>query len=385
MRKRIIIGIIVLLVAAGAYLVYRQVGARRRMNLATVRRGVISATVETTGRIQAARQARLSPQVSGIVQKVAAKPGDRVSQGDLLLKLSVSSLERAVRQAKLSLEIQELQLAQAKSGGDDASIAIARARLRQATVALQAAQAAYDKIAKKEGAATSVEAIALESAKVSYEIAKAEFDRAVHGAPAEEVALLTKQQDLARLALEDALERLEQANVRAPFAGTLLEVEVKENEIAHAGNPVIVLADTSTLEIVASIDEIDIGEVSVGQKVEIVLDAFPEKRLAGEITHIDPAAAPQRGSTVYEATVSFRGEGLAIRPGMGTNLTITTVERPQVLLVPSRAIQTIGRRKVVRVLEGGNVREVEVKTGLSNRVETEIISGLREGQIVRIE
>lgn len=383
--KKAVIVVFVFVVAAGGYWAYREFWPRRPGETAIARRGVISATVETTGRIQAAKQARLAPQVSGIVQRVYVRPGDAVAEGDLLLELKVPSLERAVRQAELNLEIHELQLAQAKSGGSDADIAIAKARLRQATVVLQAAQEDYDKIKDREDAPTSDKAIALENAKVAFEIAKASFEKAVHGAEADEIEILEKQRELAALTLEGAVEQLSQAQMRAPFAGTVLAVDTKEAQIAHGGNPIITLADLTRLEIVAQIDEIDIGEVSLGQAVEIILDAFPDKRLSGEVVHIAPAAIPQRGSTVYEATISFDNEGLPIRPDMGTNLTIITLEHDHALLVPNRAVQTVGSKKVVRVREGRHVREREVTVGLSNRQESEILDGLREGEVVLLE
>ncbi len=385
MRKWLIIGAALVLILAGAYLAYTRWRNGNGASTALVQRGVISSTVETTGSIGSARQVNLSPQVTGTVVRAAVATGDPVAAGDLLLELYDPALERAVRQAQLSLEIQELQLQQARYGGSDAEIAIATARLRQATVVLQAAQEDYDEIEGQEGAATSDEAIALESAKVSYEIAKAGFEGAVNGANSEQIALLTKQRDLARLSLESAEYQREQARLLAPFAGTVIAISVKEGEVAYARNPVLTLADLAQLQVVAQIDEIDIGAVAEGQEVEIVLDAFPGERLRGRITHIAPAATPQRGSTVYEATIAFSSEGLKVRPDMGSNVTIITLEKEGVLLVPNRAIQTIGQKQVVRVLEGGQFREREVIAGLSNRNETEIVEGLREGEIVLIE
>ena len=384
-RRIIILAIVLLLIGAAILLGYRYWANRRLGSTALVRYGVISSIVETTGRVQAPRQVDAAPQVSGMVVQVAVAAGSRVKRGDLLIELYDPGLERAVRQAQLNLEIRELQLENAKYGGSDAQIAIAMARVRQATVARQAAQDAYDDIAHQDGAATSDEAIALEAVKVNYEIAKAEFDRVVHGAEPNEVELLIKQRDQAKLSLEAAREQQAHALLLAPFDGTVLAVNVKMGEVAYARNPAIRLADLTRLEVIAQIDEIDIGAVTVGQKVQVVLDAFPGQPFQGEILHIAPAATPQRGSTVYEATIAFVPEGLDIRPDMSTNLTITTMERSNVLLVPNRAVQRIGQKRVVKVIQGHRVTESEVVVGLSNREVTEIISGLSEGQVVLLE
>ena len=384
-RRIIILAIVLLLIGAAILLGYRYWANRRLGSTALVRYGVISSIVETTGRVQAPRQVDAAPQVSGMVVQVAVEAGSRVKRGALLIELYDPGLERAVRQAQLNLEIRELQLENAKYGGSDAQIAIAMARVRQATVARQAAQDAYDDIAHQDGAATSDEAIALEAVKVNYEIAKAEFDRVVHGAEPNEVELLIKQRDQAKLSLEAAREQQAHALLLAPFDGTVLAVNVKMDEVAYARNPAIRLADLTRLEVIAQIDEIDIGAVTVGQKVQVVLDAFPGQPFQGEILHIAPAATPQRGSTVYEATIAFVPEGLDIRPDMSTNLTITTMERSNVLLVPNRAVQRIGQKRVVKVIQGHRVTESEVVVGLSNREATEIISGLSEGQVVLLE
>lgn len=385
MRRMLGIAVVLLLVAAGAYWLVVAQRARPQGATMVVRRGAISATVETTGRVRSARMARLASQVTGIVEQIPVKPGDQVAAQAILLQLSNPALERAVRQAEIQLEIQEAALVQARSGSSDAAIAIATARLRQATVVLQTVQKAYDKIANQQDAATSSEAISLEAAKVSYEVAKSEFQRAVHGASSDETAQLSRQRDAARLNLEAARAQLENAHLRAPFAGTVLEISVQENEIANAGSQLVILADMSRLEIVAPIDEIDVAEIAVGQQVEVLLDAFPEKRLSGQVTHLDPAAAPQRGSTVYEATIVLNQSEPGLRPDLGANLQITTLKREGVLLVPNRAIQRVGQRKIVRLVEGRRVREVEVTLGLANREETEVVRGLEEGQVCLVE
>ena len=383
--KKLVVGVLILALLGGGYWAYRAVRGSRPANTAVVRRGTITASVEAMGVVRAAREAHLSLKMGGTVQRIFVQVGGEVEEGEVLLTLDTRELERRVREAELSLEVQKLQLAKARAGPSDAEIEIAKANLRRATVAREAAQADYDEIADEEDAATSPEAVALERAKADYERARAEFERAVEGATPEEIELLEKQVALAEVALEEAKARLAEAQIIAPFAGTVTAIEVREGENVGALVPLITLSDLTTLEIVAQIDEIDVAEVAVGQKVQIRLDAFPGEELAGTITRVAPAATTERGSTIYQAVVRFERTDLPLRLGMGANLRITTLEKADVLLVPNRAIQPIGRKRVVRVLEGGNVREVEVVTGLSNESETEIVEGLREGEVVLVE
>ncbi|MFQ6059560.1 MAG: efflux RND transporter periplasmic adaptor subunit [Anaerolineae bacterium] len=383
--RNLVVGVLILALLGGGYWAYRAVMGQRPANTALVRRGAITARVEAMGMVRAAREAHLSLKMGGTVQRIFVQVGERVEEGQVLLTLDTSELERKVREAELNLEVQKLQLAEVRAGPSDAEIEIAKANLRRATVAREAAQAAYDEITDEEDAATSPEAVALEQAKTDYERARAEFERAVEGATPEEIELLEKQVALAEVALEEAKARLAEAQIIAPFAGTVTAIEVREGENVGALVPLITLSDLTTLEILAQIDEIDVAEVAVGQRVQIRLDAFPGQELTGTIIRVAPAATTERGSTIYQAVVEFEETDLPLKLGMGANLRITTLEKTDVLLVPNRAIQPIGRKKVVRVLEGSRVREVEVVTGLSNESETEIVEGLREGEVVLVE
>ena len=383
--RAIIIGILVLAAAAGGYWWYRVGVTRRVASTVLVRRGTITATVETTGQVRSARQVELSLPFGGRVKRVAVSVGDEVEAGQLLLELEAPDAERRVREAELNLEIRQLQLDRVRAGASPEEIEIAQANLRKAALAKQVAQAAYDEIADEENAEASPEALALQQATIDYQIAQRNYERLVNGPPTDELAALEKQLESAQLALERAQAQLKEMRLSTPWAGTVVRVEANEGEMVSAYRPVVVIADLPSLQILAEVDEIDVAEVAPGQEVEIRLDAYPGQTLPGTIVSLAPAASPQRGSTVYEAVVEFDAEGLALRLGMGANLKIITLEKEGVLLVPNRAIQPIGRRKVVKVLDGKSIWEVEVVTGLSNESETEIIEGLAEGQKILIE
>jgi HlyD family secretion protein len=341
--------------------------------------------VETTGKVRSARQVELSLPFGGRVKRVVVSVGDEVEAGQLLLELEAPDAERQVEEAELSLEIRQLQLGKARAGASPEEIEIAQANLRKVALAKQVAQAAYDEIADEEDAEVRPEALALQQATIDYQIARRNYERLINGPLPDELSALEKQLESARLALERAQAQLEEMRLITPLAGTVVRVEVSEGEMVSAYRPVVVIADQTALQIIAEVDEIDVAEVAPGQEVEIHLDAYPTHTLSGTIVSLAPAASPQRGSTVYEAAVRFDVGGLTLLLGMGANLNIITLEKEGVLLVPNRAIQPIGRRKVVKVLEGRNIREVEVVTGLSNESETEILEGLAEEQKILIE
>jgi HlyD family secretion protein len=387
--RAIVIGILVLVAAAGGYWWYRVGVTHQVASTVLVRRGTITATVETTGKVRSARQVELSLPFGGRVKRVAVSVGDKVRAGQLLLEVEAPDAERQVREAELSLEIRQLQLDKARAGASPEEIEIAQANLRKAALVKQVAQAAYDEIAtsyeKRENAEASPEALALQQATIDYQIAQRNYERLVNGPPADELSASEKQLESAQLALERAQAQLEEMRLITPLAGTVVRVEASEGEMVSAYRPVVVIADLTSLQIIAEVDEIDVAEVAPGQEVTIHLDAYPGQTLPGTIVSLAPAASPQRGSTVYEAVVEFDAEGLALRLGMGANLKIITLEKEGVLLVPNRAIQPIGRRRLAKVVDGRSIREVEVVTGLSNESETEIVEGLAEGQKILIE
>ena len=126
------------------------------------------------------------------------------------------------------------------------------------------------------------------------------------------------------------------------------------------------------------------ANVQVGQSVDIRLDAFPGEKLSGKVVRLSPAASTQRGTTTYGAIIDLDPNTLKIRPGMGASLKIQTIEKKSVLLVPNRALKNIGTRKAVHVLGPGAPGDVIVETGSTDGNETEIVSGLAEGDQVEL-
>ena len=389
-RKRILTSIIILAgLALGATVLWGWPGVLRPKpaagRTAVVRRGTIEASLEALGRVQPQRQIALSTQASGRVARILVQEGQQVAQGELLLELAAEEYQRAIAQAQRLVEARRLRLEEALQAPSGAALNIAKARLRQATAARLKAQSDYDKVAHKPDAESSDEALALEAAKLAYEIAQAEFDRLLEGPSAAELEQLRVELQEAELALQQAQERLEGTRIYAPFAGTVLSIQVQEGENVYGYNPVLRLADLTQWEIRAEIDELDIAEVRPGQAVRIRLDAFPGETLEGTIRRVALGVSEGRGVTSYAAWIDFDPRGLPIRVGMGANLTITTARVEETLLVPRSAVRQIGRNRVVRLWQNGRAQEVVVTTGLANQDEVQILSGLVEGQIIWLD
>ena len=373
-------------ISAAGVLAYRLWLSRPRPEAtAVVQRGTIQATVDALGRVEPRLQIGLTARLAGAVEATHAAEGARVDEGAVLLTLEAAQYRSAVEQAERTLELRRLQLAKALEAPSSAEIEVARARLRRATVARQNAQSDYDEIADQPEAESSDEAVDLEAAKLEYRLAQAEFDRVMEGTFELQIELLKGQVRDAEAALQQARDRLEDTRLRAPFAGTVLRLEALVGQLVVAGSTLIQFADLDTLQISAEINEIDIPSVGEKQEVIVRLDAFPTQTLRGQVERISPGATDTRGATTYRALIAVDIESLAVRPGMGANLTIVTREVSDALLLPRRAVRRVGQNQVVSVYRRGRFQETMITTGLSNATHVQILDGLEEGEIVRVE
>ncbi len=252
--------------------------------------------------------------------------------------------------------------------------------LRAAEQGVVQAQAHLDKV--RNGA--TQQDIAAAQARV--DAAQANLDKLNAGPTDTDISILRQQVTLSQISVERAEAQLADAQIVAPMDGTVLSIDLEVGEIVNASQPVATLADTTSLRIKADVDEIDVGRVQAGQAVTVTLDAYPGVRLPGRIESLAPGATLKQGSTVYQATVSFvPTEEVVPREGMAANVDITAQRKDDVLLLPNRAFEAVGRRQYVTVKQGDTTTRLEVETGLSNNTDTEIISGLEEGETVLLK
>ncbi|MCL5950675.1 MAG: efflux RND transporter periplasmic adaptor subunit [Chloroflexi bacterium] len=377
-RLALVVLVIAVLAVAIAFLIAAVV-PRNPPNVVRVQRGDISASVSATGKVASQKAARLALPQAGVVAAIDKKPGDEVNAGDVILSLKADDAQRRVSQAELTVQMRQLDLARAKAAPSAQDIEIARANLNKATIAAAAASAVYD------AASTPQNSALRENAQADLDIARANFDKTVNGPTQDDLQALENNVTYAQIDLASAKAALAQMKVTAPFTSTVTEVDVHEGELVGGFTPLAAVADLHVLEIDAQVDEIDVAHVQVGQAVDIRFDAFPGESFTGKLTRLFPAASTDRGSTVYGAVVNFDPGASNIRPGMGANLKINTIEKKDVLLVPNRALVTVGTRKAVHVVGPGQPRDVIVETGVSDGNQTEIVSGLQEGDIVALQ
>lgn len=364
--------------AAGAYYI-NQAGARPA-ETATVTRGDLKATVTANGRLRAVTSARLAFPLSGLVTRVNVVEGSAVKAGDVLAELDRGEAQRRVQQAEATVAARQDELDAAQEPPTAAALELANQTLKRAALVLANAEDRYTQTPNDDNRA------AKELAQIDYDIARANFDRQTAGPTDTELDRLRRAVENARLDAQNAREALDQTQLKAPFDGLVTEVNAHPAELLGAYNPAITVADTTRLELTADIDEIDVAAVQEGQAVELRFDAFPGESAQGTLTRLFPAAVTDRGATVYRAVIALAATPLHLRPGMGATVNIATVEKKNVLRLPTRAIKSAGTQKIV-ALRGadGTARNIVIETGLSDGNETEIVSGLQEGAVVLLE
>jgi len=313
--------------------------------------------------------------------------------------------ERAFERAARALADAEAALAQAQIAYQTAvqneisGLAAAEARVASAKADLDALLAGPDKdaiaAARAQLARAEAELARLTGAARQNTIAAQQAQLAAAQARLAQLTADPRASDLARAEarlaqaqaqLEAARIRLEEATLRAPFAGMVAAVNVAPGETVSNQAPVV-LIDVSRYLVKVTVDEVDIARVNVGQPVEIRVDALSAPPFRGEVVNIEPLPAGTNGVTAYRVTIAFDPSGQPVRPGMTTSASIIAATRTNVLQVPASAVRNVGAKTLVDVVTVDangqrTISERAVLVGLRANGLVEIQSGLTEGEQV---
>lgn len=380
MRRWIWAMLVVVILGGAGVFGYTRVMARTARNelpeTVPVQRATLVATVAASGTVVNTSVARLSFGISGVVQELNVKVGDQVTLGQVLARLDTSSLERAVQQARLRLENDQIALEKALTPFTAEDIANAEAAVRQAEAALESAQrnvvitqnsdvvnilprqrqdeynyyltvhgrllddynagkaskedidrawsnvltAQARLVQAREQAADAMAKAQSAVQKAQEDLAKAQANLAKMqaGPDPQDVRLKQNQVELSRLALEAALRDLEQARLVAPFSGVVSNVAIRAGERVAANAVAIELIDPTALTIEASVTETDVARLQVGQEVRLRFDGIPATQqvpLLGRVETISPTGTVQQGVVNYKVTIGL-SESAPTRAGL---------------------------------------------------------------------
>lgn len=367
-------------------------GPKQATRPARVERGDVTLTVSATGEITPLRQIELKSKASGQVVRFPKLEGQPVAADELLAelekRLEARNLEReaanqAAAEARLSLLRLEYARALTQAESELAS-AQEDARVKRSDVErlekLRDVTAETELTTARLGARLADEKV--KQAEAALALAR---DRKAHDERLAEAEVVR-----ARLTVADARERLADTEVRSPIEGILLKRLVEEGQIVSSGisavsggTPIAIVADVSTLLVLASVDETDIGKLQVGQEAWVTVEAHPEKRFAGRVAHIPPKGEIESSIIVFKVRIALEGKNFgALKAGMTATVTVKADERSGVLCVPSEAVRSEGGKRYVFARDGQ--RRIDVKTGLDDGTRCEILEGLNEGDEIAI-
>jgi HlyD family secretion protein len=337
-----------------------------------VSRGDIVNVVSSTGTLQAVTTVEVGSQVSGTIESLSADFNSMVKKGQLLAKLDQSTFISAVDQAKAALVNAEAEVERLRVAQSAAESALSRARDLASRQLIPAAD--------------------LQDAETTAALAKAQ----VVGADARVVQ--------ARSSVKSAQVNLEKTVIRSPIDGVVIarNVDVGQTVAASLSAPTLFLiaADLSDMQVNASIDESDVGQVLDGQAVTFRVDAYPNDTFRGTVSQIRLNPTTANNVVTYAAIINARNDELKLKPGMTANVTIEVARRDDVLRVPNAALRfkpdaktlasaggtapaSSSKSPMVWVTENGRLSASPVRTGAADATHTEVVDpSFGEGAIV---
>ncbi|MGH7240023.1 MAG: efflux RND transporter periplasmic adaptor subunit [Candidatus Saccharimonadales bacterium] len=185
----------------------------------------------------------------------------------------------------------------------------------------------------------------------------------------------------AKNSLDDAKSALADCYLYAPFSGTIASVPVTLHDSISIGTVIATLITNQSITEIP-FNEVDITKIKVGQKATLTFDAIDNLTLVGTVADIDTLGTVSQGVVNYNVNIAFDSSGTAVKPGMSVTANVITDTKPDVITVPNSAVKQQGGNSYVQLLMNGAPVTTPVQTGLSNDTETEITSGLSEGDKV---
>ena len=353
--KKIVTIIIIIAVIVGAFFFFRS-GDKKVITYETVelKKGSINNTVTATGTIEPITKVDVGTQVSGTISHIYADYNSVVKKGQLL-----AELDRKLLEAELRSEMANLKSSKSEFEYQDKNFK----RLRQLHEKNLISETEY------------------EEALYLYEKAQQAYEKAQ--------ATLVKAQS-----------NLDYATIYSPIDGVVLSREVEEGQTVAASfeTPTMftIANDLRKMQVIADVDEADIGQVLEGQRVTFTVDAFPDDTFEGDVTQVRLNPTTESNVVTYEVVIDAPNPELKLKPGLTANITVYTMEKNDILLAPLKAFrftpetdpenpqttlapQTGKGEKVVWLQTAEGIVPKVIKVGVSDGIYTEVKEGIQEG------
>ena len=351
MKKKIIIAIIFVLIIA-VIIVVLSGGKKENEELkyVSVERGDISEKALAVGTLEPEQEIKVKSTISGIVSEVLFKVGDAVVKDSPLFNISPNPTPLEYVETRRNMEVAEVTLTRIQSERDRKTQLFQSSLISQSD--MESVEAQYNE------------------ARLRHRVAREKFELLENG-----------RIQMANLNIDSI--------IKAPISGIMLSLS------SHEGDPVVPLtnfqpgtelcsmADMRDILFKGTVDEIDVGKLVPGMEAEIQIGALAEKKIQGTLQRIFPKARKEGNATLFDVEILL-GEApdIILRAGYSATAYVKIQEHKDVLIVPERLILSEGERRYVEVKKDEIISEVDVKTGLSDGLNIEILEGLKEGDLI---
>jgi multidrug resistance efflux pump len=370
-----------------------------------VRTQPITSRIAVVGALDAGAVVSVVGPFDGLVRERLFRYGETVERGAPLLRMDVAEVEVRLREARSALirarqRVEELR-------GWETGFEASRARRQLAAAEMEAADL-RTRVANSEGLLRRgiipaeehrnlvqqqrTQGLQLQAARQDLESTLARGDR-------EQLRIAELELANAEVRVSDLERDVTNAVVHAPVSGVVLmpppsqgsgrPETVEVGSRVTRGQTMFTIGDLESFQVRAQVDEIDISRVRVGQRVSVSGDAFSEFTLTGEVTGVAAQASSEPGRSglpSFAVTVHIRGvtaeQRARLAVGMSANLSIVTYDNPEAVVLPPEAVREGAEGRVVRVRQGGAVREVPVTIGISTPEGVEVRGALSAGDVV---
>lgn len=369
------------------YFVRMATRSRVPIRVATVVRSELRSTVPTNGQVEPQVNYEAHAPFPGLIKALYVHEGQKVSQGTLLL-----SMDDTDARARLATAMSGLRSAQENynamiQGGTQAERLSLGGEITKAQIDRDQAQHDLDALRKLQltGAASPSEVAAAQQRLDADNASLANLQqRKTNNYDAGDINRVKAALADAQAGYESAQQVMNQANVRAPFRGTVYLIPVSKTEYVQQGSLLLSMADLSRMQVRAYFDEPEIGKLHVGQPVTIQWDARPDKTWHGHIARIPSTIITYTTRNVGEVLVTIDDADNDLLPNTNVRVTALVANEPNALNIPRDALHTESGQAYVFLVQGDTLHRTNVSVGNLNLTQVEIVSGLREGEVVAL-
>jgi len=368
-KKIIIISVVSVVVIVCGFFLLKKESPKKAFSLETTKESLnkITTTVTATGTIDPITEITVGTQVSGIISKIYVDYNSVVKKGQILAELDKTNLQSDYNSQLLNLNSSKTQYDFQKKN-------------------FTRSKELHDK--------NLISDIDFETAKYNYELAESTYK-------------------LNQTNVKKAQTNLDYATIHSPIDGVIVSRAVEQGQTVAASfsTPTLfdIAQDLTKMQVVANVDEADIGNVKQGQRVTFTVDAFPNDQFSGKVTQVRLKSTVTSNVVTYQVVVNTPNKDLKLKPGLTANITIYTIEKNNIQTLPNKVFNykpeiesltaskyTVFENKeiaknlkenerVIWVQDGNSIKNKVVVTGDADITNTEIISGLTDKESVVVE